>query len=387
MSEHTALTTGHMNSSRRFISTRTHSANRGGGGDLRRADAPALETTAADTQPVDTPPVDTRSADTTSAAERLGAAIFRARQARGISLRGWARAIGLSAHSGLVDYERGLRIPPRDIVVASEHAFGAAPGSIEQLLDAALLERARARADRLNTATRQAAPQRADGPVPVPVPCLIPPGVSDFVGRDGLVYSVAARLRPAPAGAAAWPLVVLTGPPGVGKSTLAVRLGHALLSDFPDGQLYVSLDRAEHGRLQPADVLAQFLRAFGFDGTALPTHVDDLVRLYRSLLANRRVLVILDGVRADDRIDDLLPNGISCGTLVTTRDPRIDVDGARTVEVPRLSERDAIRLLIASAQLPPDAALLAEAAALCRFCDGLPSAVRQAARLLRSHRQ
>ena len=97
----------------------------------------------------------------------------------------------------------------------------------------------------------------------------------------------------------ATPIVVLSGLPGVGKTALATHVAHRLRPRFPDGQLYVNLrGYANAEPVTPKDVLARFLRALGLAPDLVPLEVDEQSALYRSMLADKRVLVVLDNANA-----------------------------------------------------------------------------------------
>src|SRR5581483_7494405 len=144
-------------------------------------------------------------------------------------------------------------------------------------------------------------------------PCELPRDVSEFVGRTGDVEEIRRLLlTPRP--------VVVTGKPGVGKTSLAVHVTHLLTQDaaeFPDGQLYADLRGARPDQAEPGEVLAHFLRAFGVHGARIPDTLDERVALYRSLLATRRVLVVLDDAADERQVRPLLPGAGQCAVLVT----------------------------------------------------------------------
>src|SRR5207249_577941 len=90
---------------------------------------------------------------------------------------------------------------------------------------------------------------------------------------------------------------------------------------FPDAQLYVNLGGyGAHQRQAPAQVLERFLRALGLADEALPAELDEQVALYRSLLAGRQALVVLDNVSSADQVRPLLPSSPTCRVLITSRD-------------------------------------------------------------------
>ncbi|HYY11096.1 MAG TPA: tetratricopeptide repeat protein, partial [Kineosporiaceae bacterium] len=211
---------------------------------------------------------------------------------------------------------------------------------------------------------------RARDVVPVPPPAQLPVGVSGFSGRDVEVHDLD-ELLPRP-GARVPPVVVVTGMAGVGKTTLAVHWAHRVARHFPDGNLYVDLRGFDPGgEAVPAQhALHAFLEALGVPHDHLPDTLEAQVGLYRSLLAGRRLLVVLDNARDADHVRPLLPASPGCFALVTSRDQLaglVTTAGARPLALDLPSADDARRLLIArlSRQRAADLAGLDEVAALC----------------------
>ncbi|MGH3624938.1 MAG: BTAD domain-containing putative transcriptional regulator, partial [Sciscionella sp.] len=137
-------------------------------------------------------------------------------------------------------------------------------------------------------------------------PAQLPTDITDFAGRNEQLATLCELLSTARYGSCAVVIVGIAGKPGVGKTTLAVRAAHLLRSDFPDGQLYANLRGAEDKPLDPGEVLAAFLRALGVDGTMIPEDTEERAALYRSRLADRRMLVLMDDVRSDAQARPLL---------------------------------------------------------------------------------
>jgi DNA-binding SARP family transcriptional activator len=182
---------------------------------------------------------------------------------------------------------------------------------------------------------------RAPVPAPAPpapvVPCQLPPQVLPFVGRAAELAGLDAALRPDPEPAMPGTMV-LSGAPGVGKTTLALRWAHARIDWFPDGQLFADLDGIE-----PHVVLDRFLRALGEQD--IPADHAEKLALYRSRTARRRLLVVLDN--AGDEVASLLPGGAGCRVVVTSAAPLDELvarQGAHRVFLAPLEE-DAAREL------------------------------------------
>jgi len=210
-----------------------------------------------------------------------------------------------------------------------------------------------------------------------PPPAQLPPDVADFTGREEQVARLCGALDPGrPATATA--VTVVSGKPGVGKSALAVHVAHRLRSDFPDGQLHVDLGGAEHQPLAPEDVLDRFLRGLGVGGAAVPAAPEERRDLYRSRLADRRVLVVLDNAADEAQVRPLLPGGPSCAVVVTSRARLAGLDGALRLDLDVLGPGQATELLARIAGPERVAAEPDAAAAIVALCGNLPLAVRVA---------
>jgi DNA-binding SARP family transcriptional activator/tetratricopeptide (TPR) repeat protein len=226
------------------------------------------------------------------------------------------------------------------------------------------------------------APDTDDRPV---VPAQLPHDVRGFVGRDRELSELDSLLT------STEPVLVATiaGTAGVGKTALAVRWAHRVLDRFPDGQLYVDL--RGYGPDEPVsaqDALAGFLRALGMAGADIPTSLSDRAARYRTLLAGRRMLVVLDNARALDQVRPLLPGGRSCFVLVSSRDALIGLgarEGAHRVDLNRLQTDEALDLFLRMTgerlHAEPEAA-----AALVERCARLPLALRVAAEQIKARR-
>ncbi|RPE29332.1 AfsR/SARP family transcriptional regulator [Kitasatospora cineracea] len=213
------------------------------------------------------------------------------------------------------------------------------------------------------------------GSSPVP-PAQLPADVSDYTGRDGLCAALCADLAP---GGPAMPVVGVSGLGGVGKSALAVHVAHAVGGQYPDGQLYVNLRGAGALPADPGEVLAGFLGALGVADAALPQGTAERAAMFRSRVAGRRVLIVLDDARDSRQVGPLLPGSRSCAVLVTSRAWLSGMPMTRQVGLEPLTSEESVRLLGAIAGEARVAAEPAAARRLAEACGFLPLAVRTAA--------
>ncbi|MEV0117431.1 BTAD domain-containing putative transcriptional regulator [Streptomyces sp. NPDC050844] len=227
--------------------------------------------------------------------------------------------------------------------------------------------------------TDVSAPQLPATPRPV---CLLPPAIRDFTGRKAEIAEVVDGLT-APRDATS--VIVVSGPAGVGKSALAVKAAHLAMEAFPDGQLYAEL-QGTGGPLPPGDVLGRLLRALG---AAPPEHAAERADLFRSLVAGRRLLLVLDDAGREAQVRPLLPGSAGCGVLVTSRARLGGLDGARRTDLAVLDEARSLELLarVTGPQgARDDPAEDAAARRIVTLCGGLPLALRIAGARLTTRR-
>jgi DNA-binding SARP family transcriptional activator len=221
-------------------------------------------------------------------------------------------------------------------------------------------------------------------------PSQLPSDVGDFVGRSQLTPAVMSLLV-AGGDAASPPIVVLSGMPAVGKTALAVHVAHAVREHFPDGQLFADLRGFGVGRaMNPSELLPRFLRGLGAASDTIPIDLDEQTMLYRSLLADKRVLIVLDNVRDPEQVRPLLPATSRCAVLITSRaqlQGLIAMQGGRRFNLDPLSERAAEDLLSRVIGAERVAAEPGPVRQLARLSGYLPLALRIAGAMLaaRSH--
>ena len=215
------------------------------------------------------------------------------------------------------------------------------------------------------------------------VPRQLPGDVSGFVDRAGELRQLDAVLSAGRPDDLVVGVYAITGTAGVGKTSLALHWAHSVRHHFPGGQLYVNLRGYDPGPQVTAEqALDRFLRALGVAPPAVPRELEDRAALYRSLLADRRVLVVLDNAASTRQVRPLLPGNPECLVLVTSRgrlSGLVARDGARRLEIGVLPEAEAVNLvrtITAPYRGADDSAVLHELAALCAR---LPLALRIAA--------
>ncbi|MFC9692095.1 BTAD domain-containing putative transcriptional regulator [Kribbella sp. NPDC056951] len=250
--------------------------------------------------------------------------------------------------------------------------LGVEPGPRLKELQAQILSATRPTADRPK-------PSAMPG---VLVPAQLPAAVPDFTGRrDALKYLD--NLVSLESGVSAVVISAITGTAGVGKTALAVHWAHSVADRFADGQLYLNLQGYSTGRpIEPGQALEWMLHALGVPGDQVPPDLESKTGMYRSALAGRRLLIVLDNVSAVSQVRPLLPGSPGCLALITSRDSLtglVALNGARRVDLGVLTDEESLDLL---ARLLGPERVEAESAAVARLielCARLPLALRLAA--------
>ncbi len=221
-----------------------------------------------------------------------------------------------------------------------------------------------------------------------PNPAQLLADVAGFTGRDRYLRRLDALLDDDPSAVV---ISAIAGTAGVGKTALAVHWGNQVRDRFPDGQLYVNLQGyARTPPLRPIEALARFLHALGMAAERVPTEVDAAAALYRSMLARKRMLVVLDNASSADQVRPLIPASPGCFVVVTSRDALAGLvaqDGARRLTLDVLTPDEArglLRRVLGADRVDAEPDAAAELAELCSY---LPLALRISAANLSGRRQ
>jgi DNA-binding SARP family transcriptional activator len=198
----------------------------------------------------------------------------------------------------------------------------------------------------------------------------LPAPPPDFTGRAADIESLTRRMS-----GAGLAVTVITGPPGAGKTALAVKVAHLLSAQFPDAQLYTALGGTSQDR-SPVEILGELLRSLGVPAARVPADLSERSALYRSVLAGRRVLLLADDAASAAQVRPLLPGTAGSAVLVTSSSRLSDLEGATTLSIAGLGPEDALALFGEVAGQQRVAAEPAEADAIVTACGGLPLAIR-----------
>jgi tetratricopeptide (TPR) repeat protein/transcriptional regulator with XRE-family HTH domain len=284
-----------------------------------------------------------------------------------LTVRELARRSGF-AYGVISEYLNGKRLPPTDRFDVLARLLGASGTELHALATA------RDRVEEFRRARRAG----------TPVPRELPPDVFGFTGRAEQLDELDRLLDRAGDAPGVALISAVAGTAGVGKTALAVRWAHRVRGRFPHGCLYVDLRGYDPDRpVPPADVLAGFLRSLGVHPADIPPDEAGRGARYRTLLAGRQVLVVLDNARDTEQVRPLLPGEPGCVTLITSRDALTGLavrHGAFRIELDPLPDGDAVGLLGTligrRVAAEPDAA-----ATLAGLCARLPLTLRLAAEL------
>jgi DNA-binding SARP family transcriptional activator/tetratricopeptide (TPR) repeat protein len=227
-------------------------------------------------------------------------------------------------------------------------------------------------------ASTEAQPGHAGGPA---TPRQLPAPVRSLIGREQELDAIVVALRGAGEARSTPVVVAIHGPAGVGKSALAVAAGHATSADFPDGQIYVDLQGVQSGGLAPLtpdEVIGRFLRAFGAAPASVPLTPGEATARFRSLMAQRRVIIIADNASSAEQVLPLLPAAGTCAVVVTSSQVLGMLDGDIRLDLGPLTADGAAAMLASLVGSDRAAAEPAAVAKVARACGHLPLALKVA---------
>ena len=239
------------------------------------------------------------------------------------------------------------------------------PGTLGQLVERSLRELADRR-------RRRGGNQGGQPPI-----CQLPATPADFSGRSEELAQLAQWLSDETEGQKP-SVAVIHGMAGVGKTALVVRAGHLHADHFADGQLFADLHGHTAGlpSAGPGEVLESWLRAMGVPSGEIPEAEDARAALYRSFLASRRTLVVLDNAVGESQVRPLLPGTDGCRVLITSRHQLAGIEGAASMGLDIMLEADAVELFTRIAGADRVAGQEREVRRIVQLCGGLPLAVR-----------
>ncbi|MGE5291015.1 MAG: BTAD domain-containing putative transcriptional regulator [Micromonosporaceae bacterium] len=217
-------------------------------------------------------------------------------------------------------------------------------------------------------------------------PAQLPPLGPALVGRDKEIAAVMNALQPGSGreGPSAVPVCAITGMAGVGKTALAVHVAHRLRDRYPHGHLHADLRGLDARPARPDEVLGRFLQALGAQG-ATAGGMEECLALYRSLVADRRILLVLDNASSERQVRPLLPAGARCAVVITSRSRLPGLDGADAIDLNVLEPHHAVDLIARIAGPQRVAAEPDAAERIARLCGSLPLGVRIAGARLAAH--
>lgn len=220
----------------------------------------------------------------------------------------------------------------------------------------------------------------AGTPASAAVPSQLPTDIAVFAGRTEEIATLDRIVADGNAQPTATTIVALSGGAGVGKTALAVRWAHRVCDTFPDGQMYVDLGGfgPAMSPMEPAEATGVFLSALGVPDARIPAGLVARTTLYRSLLAGRRALVVLDNARDADQVRPLLPGTGGCVVVLTSRtqlSALVEMEGAYSMNVGLPTDEDAHELIARRIGLDRAAAESAAVSEIVAQCGRLPSAM------------
>jgi DNA-binding SARP family transcriptional activator len=250
------------------------------------------------------------------------------------------------------------------------HELGIEPGERLQQLQHAILAS--------DPVLEVPSPPAGIQPIKREVPHLLPADIADFTDRTEEIGRIDRHLIPAAVeeNRFAAPIVVIVGKGGIGKTAILVHAAHGMVGHFPDGQLYADLHGGSSHPVHPMQVLERFLRAFGVQGTQMPEGLDERAEMYRNLLADRKVLVVLDDAAGESQVLPLLPGSGTAAVMITSRSRLAGLAGAFCIEADVFDADKSVSLLARIAGVTRVQAQSEAAAAVAEHCGHLPLALR-----------
>jgi DNA-binding SARP family transcriptional activator/tetratricopeptide (TPR) repeat protein len=218
------------------------------------------------------------------------------------------------------------------------------------------------------------------------VPNLLPSDIADFTGRMEEIQEICGQLvRQAEEPPLAVPILVIAGRGGTGKTVTAMHASHMIASHFPDGQLFADLHGAGQHPVSPMQALERFLRALGVPGSQIPEGLDERAEMYRNLLAERKILVVLDDAASESQVLPLLPGSGSAAVIITSRRGLAGLAGASRIGLEVFEAHTSLDLLARIAGPERVHAQIEAASAVAEYCGHLPLALRIAGARLAAH--
>jgi tetratricopeptide (TPR) repeat protein len=291
-----------------------------------------------------------------------------------LTYRALAQRTGWS-HTAVAEYFTGKTLPPTDRFDALIELLGVTPAEQGALATAR---------DRVDEHRRDLAPVPAGPPGGAPdagwvVARQLPPAARHFAGRSAELAELAGLVGQVPTPGTVL-ITAIIGTAGIGKTTLAVHWAHQVADEFPDGQLYLNLRGFDPSgpATEPAEAVRRFLAATGVPPARIPADLDGQTALYRSRVAGRQLLIVLDNARDSAQVRPLLPSSPTCQVLVTSRNQLTGltvVECAHPITLNLLPKREARNLVLG--RIGPDRSNAEPEAVdeIVNRCGGLPLAL------------
>ena len=183
--------------------------------------------------------------------------------------------------------------------------------------------------------------QQSPTPTQTAAPYQLPSDIADFTGRQEQIDHATRLLQQR---SEAVPILAIAGMGGVGKSSLAIHIAHRMREQFPDAQLYIDLRGAEKP-IDPSEALRSLLKGLGVEDQSISSSLPDQARHFRSVLSDKRALVLLDNANDEAQVRSLLPGSPGCAVLITSRKSLSALEGVTVTNLEVLSKQDALILL------------------------------------------